>query len=48
VYLLEFPDDAAGTAWVRQWQYRALDRGTRGEDLVRTAGFGVVLMGAWT
>jgi CRISPR type III-B/RAMP module-associated protein Cmr3 len=48
VYLLEFEDDAAGAAWSRQWQSRALDRGTGGEDLVRTAGFGVVLMGAWS
>jgi CRISPR type III-B/RAMP module-associated protein Cmr3 len=49
VYLLEFEDDAAGAEWARAWQARALDRGgTSGEDLVRTAGFGVVLMGAWT
>jgi CRISPR type III-B/RAMP module-associated protein Cmr3 len=48
VYLLEFPDDAAGEAWARRWQCHALDRGVQGEDLVRTAGFGVALMGAWT
>jgi CRISPR type III-B/RAMP module-associated protein Cmr3 len=47
VYLLEFADDAAGEAWARQWQHRALDRGVQGEDLIRTAGFGVALMGVW-
>ena len=47
VYLLEFTDDAAGETWARQWQQRALSRGVQGEDLVRTAGFGVVLMGVW-
>ena len=48
VYLLEFDDDAAGEAWVRQWRHRALERDdTHGEDLVRTAGFGVALMGVW-
>jgi CRISPR type III-B/RAMP module-associated protein Cmr3 len=47
VYLLEFSDDAAGETWARQWQHRALSRGAQGEDLVRTAGFGVALMGVW-
>jgi CRISPR-associated protein Cmr3 len=47
VYLLEFIDDAAGEAWARQWRHRALERGVQGEDLVRTAGFGVALMGVW-
>jgi len=47
VYLLEFADSAAGAQWVGTWQHRALDRGTHGEDLVRTAGFGVALIGVW-
>jgi CRISPR type III-B/RAMP module-associated protein Cmr3 len=49
VYLLEFTDDAAGEAWVGQWQGRALQRAAaQDEDLVRTAGFGVALMGVWS
>jgi CRISPR-associated protein Cmr3 len=50
VYLLEFADDAAGAAWARTWNGVALDRGGPGNepDLLRTAGFGVVLTGAWT
>lgn len=56
VYLLEFGDAAAGAAWARKWNGVALDRrsGADGEgtaeeeDLLRTAGFGVVLTGAWT
>jgi hypothetical protein len=50
VYLLEFGDDAAGAAWARKWNGVALDRGGPAgeEDLLRTAGFGVVLTGAWT
>jgi CRISPR-associated protein Cmr3 len=47
VYLLEFADDAAGQTWAREWHHRALDRGVQGEDLIRTAGFGVTLMGVW-
>jgi CRISPR type III-B/RAMP module-associated protein Cmr3 len=50
VYLLEFGTAAAGAAWARAWNGVALDRGGRHgeEDLPRTAGFGVVLTGAWT
>jgi hypothetical protein len=50
VYLLEFGDAAAGAAWARRWNGMALDRGgpAEEEDLLRTAGFGVVLTGAWT
>lgn len=50
VYLLEFGDDAAGAAWARTWNGVALERGGPAgeEDLLRTAGFGVVLTGAWT
>lgn len=49
VYLLEFADAAAGAAWARKWNGVALDRGVPDEpDMVRTAGFGVVLTGAWT
>ena len=47
VYLLEFTDGAAAAEWAGDWHGRALDRGVRGEDLVRTAGFGVALMGVW-
>ena len=49
VYLLEFGDDDAGERWARKWHGVALDRGTTEDrDLLRTAGFGVVLTGAWT
>lgn len=49
VYLLEFGDDTAGARWAADWHGVALERGTReNEDLLRTAGFGVVLTGAWT
>lgn len=50
VYLLEFADAAAGAAWARKWNGKALHRGDRGDDQdqLRTAGFGVVLTGAWT
>ncbi|HLI39927.1 MAG TPA: type III-B CRISPR module-associated Cmr3 family protein [Streptosporangiaceae bacterium] len=50
VYLLEFGDGEAGAAWARTWHGTALDRGGTppDEDLLRTAGFGVVLTGAWT
>jgi CRISPR type III-B/RAMP module-associated protein Cmr3 len=51
VYLLEFADPAAGAAWARKWNGVALPRsGETGmdRDLLRTAGFGVVLTGAWT
>ncbi|MGH3257074.1 MAG: type III-B CRISPR module-associated Cmr3 family protein [Streptosporangiaceae bacterium] len=45
VYLLEFRDAGAGAEWARRWHGRAYGRPE--EDLLRTAGFGVVLMGAW-
>jgi CRISPR type III-B/RAMP module-associated protein Cmr3 len=51
VYLLEFADPAAGAAWARKWNGVALARGDEAvmdRDLLRTAGFGVVLTGAWT
>jgi CRISPR type III-B/RAMP module-associated protein Cmr3 len=49
VYLLEFADPASGTRWARERKGKALERGTSEEpDLLRTAGFGVVLTGAWT
>ena len=48
-YLLEFADDARGAAWARKWNGVALDRGVpENPDMIRTAGFGVVLTGAWT
>jgi CRISPR-associated protein Cmr3 len=50
VYLLEFEDAAAGAQWARTWNGVALDRGVSSTeaDLLRTAGFGVVLTGVWT
>jgi CRISPR-associated protein Cmr3 len=50
VYLLKFGDAGAGAAWARRWNGVALDRGGPAgeEDLLRTAGFGVVLTGVWT
>jgi CRISPR-associated protein Cmr3 len=49
VYLLEFANPATGAAWARKWHGRALDRGVPDNpDMIRTAGFGVVLTGAWT
>lgn len=50
VYLLEFGDVSAGAGWARDWNGVALRRDERAEDvdLLRTAGFGVVLTGAWT
>jgi CRISPR-associated protein Cmr3 len=50
VYLLEFGDPGAGAEWAARWHGVALDRGVVApdEDLLRTAGFGVVLTGAWT
>ncbi len=51
VYLLEFTVAAVGARWARDWHGVALDRGVSGDrrnDLVRTAGFGVALTGAWT
>lgn len=51
VYLLEFTDAAAGARWAQAGHGVALDRGIPGgkrNDLVRTAGFGVALTGAWT
>jgi CRISPR-associated protein Cmr3 len=48
-YLLEFADAARGAAWARKWNGVALDRGVpENPDMIRTAGFGVVLTGAWT
>jgi CRISPR type III-B/RAMP module-associated protein Cmr3 len=46
VYLLEFGDAEVGAEWARTWHGRAYGRPEK--DLLRTAGFGVVLMGAWT
>jgi hypothetical protein len=49
VYLLEFADAARGAAWARKRNGVALDRGVpENPDMIRTAGFGVVLTGAWT
>jgi CRISPR type III-B/RAMP module-associated protein Cmr3 len=49
VYLLEFGDAEAGARWAASRHGTALDRGTDQEtDLLRTAGFGVALTGAWT
>lgn len=51
VYWLRFDDAAEGAKWARRWNGVALDRGLdkpNETDLVRTAGFGVVLTGAWT
>ncbi|HET9975616.1 MAG TPA: type III-B CRISPR module-associated Cmr3 family protein [Streptosporangiaceae bacterium] len=50
VYLLEFGDAGAGARWAREWSGVALRRHERAGDvdLLRTAGFGVVLTGAWT
>jgi hypothetical protein len=49
VYLLEFDDPAEGAAWAQRWHGIALERGITGDqDLVRTAGFGVVLTGVWS
>jgi hypothetical protein len=45
VYLLEFDgDEAAGAAWAGTSHGAALEST---DDLLRTAGFGVVLTGAW-
>ena len=46
VYLLEFGDAAVGAEWARKWHGTAYGRAER--DPLRTAGFGVVLTGAWT
>jgi CRISPR type III-B/RAMP module-associated protein Cmr3 len=46
VYLLEFGDAAEGAAWARKWHGTAYGRDEK--DPLRTAGFGVVLTGAWT
>lgn len=46
VYLLEFRDAQASATWVRKWNKNAY--GLNKDDLLRTAGFGVVLTGAWT
>ncbi len=46
VYLVEFENADAGAQWARTWHGRAYGRPE--EDPLRTAGFGVVLMGAWT
>jgi CRISPR-associated protein Cmr3 len=48
VYLVEFPDDASGAQWARERHGRALPRGAAEPDLLRTAGFGVVLTGVWS
>jgi CRISPR-associated protein Cmr3 len=48
VYLLEFGDATSGMAWAGAWHGRALDRGVEEPDLLRTAGFGVALTGAWS
>ena len=46
VYLLEFTSAEAGAEWARRWHGVAYGRGDT--DRLRTAGFGVVLTGAWT
>ena len=46
VYLLEFSDAARGAAWASTVHGTAYGR--EATDLLRTAGFGVVLTGAWT
>jgi CRISPR type III-B/RAMP module-associated protein Cmr3 len=46
VYLLEFGDAGAAAAWAREQHGTAYGRGQK--DPLRTAGFGVVLTGAWT
>jgi CRISPR-associated protein Cmr3 len=50
VYLLEFADPSQGSQWAGRWAGVALRRheDAGDEDLLRTAGFGVVLTGAWT
>jgi CRISPR type III-B/RAMP module-associated protein Cmr3 len=49
IYLLKFDDAAEGAEWARAWNGVALERGVPDDpDMVRTAGFGVVLTGAWT
>lgn len=49
VYLLEFADEASGAKWAADNHGKAIDRGLGDgqPDLLRTAGFGVVLTGAW-
>lgn len=46
VYLLEFSDAGAASAWAARSSKNAYGRDE--DDLLRTAGFGVVLTGAWT
>jgi CRISPR type III-B/RAMP module-associated protein Cmr3 len=46
VYLLEFGDAETGAEWARTWHGIAYGRPEK--DPLRTAGFGVVLTGAWT
>jgi CRISPR-associated protein Cmr3 len=46
VYLLQFDDAEHGAAWARDVHGTAYGRGLK--DRLRTAGFGVVLTGAWT
>jgi CRISPR-associated protein Cmr3 len=49
VYLLEFPDADSGAEWAATWHGKALDRRVSGQpDLLRSAGFGVALTGAWS
>lgn len=45
VYLLEFNDPAVGARWARKVNGTAYEQDKEG---LRTAGFGVVLTGAWT
>jgi CRISPR type III-B/RAMP module-associated protein Cmr3 len=46
VFLLEFGDAEAGARWAGRWNRNAY--GLDEDDQLRTAGFGVVLTGAWT
>lgn len=46
VYLLEFDDETRARDWARAHHGTAYGRDSR--DLLRTAGFGVVLTGVWT
>lgn len=49
VYLLEFADSGMGAEWAAAWHGKALDRRVAGQpDLLRSAGYGVVLTGAWS
>ena len=49
VYLLEFGDTETAARWAATWHGKALDRAVpERPDLLRTAGYGVVLTGVWS